>query len=71
MDAAVVTLIKNSQDLSLQYAGAMNPLYYVQDGELKQIKGTKLPVGGKFEGDKTFELHEITGFSSRPSRYSP
>ncbi|TAD99195.1 MAG: hypothetical protein EAZ97_09420 [Bacteroidetes bacterium] len=44
----------------LEYAGAMNPLYYVQNNELKEIKATKRSIGGKqSEEERFFEKHQI------------
>ncbi len=46
----------------IQYAGAMNPLYYVQDQnkELQEIKATKKPIGGKLLNHDTFTTHTIS-----------
>ncbi len=44
------------------YAGAMNPLFYVQNQQLTEIKATKKPIGGGSLGDigdRVFELHEV------------
>lgn len=43
MDLALCSL--NRKTNVLQFAGAFNPLYYVSDGELHQIKGDKFPIG--------------------------
>ncbi len=46
---------------TLSYAGAMNPLVYVQDGELHFIHGTRSPIGGQQrEDDRIFEKHQIS-----------
>jgi serine phosphatase RsbU (regulator of sigma subunit) len=62
MDIALISLTHQLQSTSfsqLEYAGAMNPLYYVQGGEMKEIKATKLPIGGEFTGEKQFTNHTI------------
>ncbi|TAG94431.1 MAG: hypothetical protein EAZ20_00880, partial [Bacteroidetes bacterium] len=50
---------KNNQ---LEFAGAKNPLMYWQNGQLKEIKGDKLPIGGhtmRWETERTFTKHII------------
>jgi serine phosphatase RsbU (regulator of sigma subunit) len=44
MDAAVCLI--NLENNTLEYAGAKNPLIYIQNNELKLIKGDKNSVGG-------------------------
>jgi len=43
MDIALCTL--NISTNELQFAGAMNPIYLISKGELKEIKGDYLPIG--------------------------
>jgi len=38
------------QAKTLTYSGAKRPLYYVQDGEMHQIKGNRYAVGGYLKG---------------------
>lgn len=45
MDLAVCVVDTNRQEV--QFAGAKNPLVYIENGELKQIKGDKISVGGR------------------------
>ena len=67
MDMAIITLTRNDNSTStttnlfsnLMYSGAMNPLYYVQQGILHEIKATKLPIGGEATTEKTFITHTI------------
>jgi serine phosphatase RsbU (regulator of sigma subunit) len=69
MDVAVVTFTKktnlvcfgNPQGFDkVEYAGAMNPIYYIQNGELKEIKADKKPIGGiQEEEERTFTKHTI------------
>jgi serine phosphatase RsbU (regulator of sigma subunit) len=59
MDIAVLTVDPDNR--TLQFASAHNPLYYVQDGEMQQVKGSKFPVGSLQYGTKLFELNTIQG----------
>lgn len=43
MDLGLCTLNKKTK--MLQYSGAYNPVYIVSDGELKEIKADKFPIG--------------------------
>ncbi len=42
----------------LNWSGANNPLWYIQDGELKEISATKQPIG-KTENPKPFISHVV------------
>jgi tetratricopeptide (TPR) repeat protein len=44
MDLALVVIDKKAQTLT--FAGAKNPLYYFQNGNLEVLKGDKMPIGG-------------------------
>lgn len=58
MDLALVVF--DSEAKILEFAGAKNPLLYVQDGELHEIKGDKFPVGGyAHEQEQSFKKHVI------------
>jgi serine phosphatase RsbU (regulator of sigma subunit) len=73
MDMVVIALIKAQKDIptascdkmnkfnALQYAGAMNPLLYMANNELIEIKANKNPIGGhQSENEKRiFTLHEV------------
>ena len=60
MDIVILTLLKNEKFRTLAYAGAMNPLYYAQNSEFKEIKATKRAIGGsQLEEERFFEKHEI------------
>lgn len=43
----------------LQYAGANNPLVLIRNNELIEFKANRMPIGGQFEGYKTYEGHDI------------
>lgn len=47
MDVAICKI--NHQDDSLEYAGAMRPLWIINNGELTEIKADKIPIGTKQE----------------------
>ncbi len=47
MDVAICKI--NHHDLSLEYAGAMRPLWIVNQNELTEIKADKIPIGTKQE----------------------
>lgn len=48
MDLGLCTL--NTKTNVLQYAGAYNPLYVIQNGELLETKADKLPIGVNTDG---------------------
>jgi serine phosphatase RsbU (regulator of sigma subunit) len=59
MDAALC--IYRPHKKALEFAGAKNPLVYIQNGQLHQIKGDIHPIGGsKSKKELTFRKHEIT-----------
>lgn len=52
------------ETMILEYAGAMHSLYYVHNGQLKEIKGDRIPVGlvrGDGESGYTNHYIEFTG----------
>jgi serine phosphatase RsbU (regulator of sigma subunit)/ligand-binding sensor domain-containing protein len=55
MDAAICTLDLKSNELS--YAGANRPLWIIQNGELEEIKATKVAVAGFTPDSQVFEKH--------------
>lgn len=59
MDMALCVIDPTNRDL--EYAGAKNPLIYIQDNEIFIIKGDKYGIGGfQFEqGEKDFTRHTI------------
>ncbi len=64
MDISIITLenlagFENSQGLKLNYAGAMNPLYYVQNQELIEIKADKIPIGAQPKEGFMYQKHDI------------
>ena len=56
MDIALCRINKNQ----VQYAGAHRPLYFMQQGEMVEIKGDKFPIGGGIYKNQTnFTTHTI------------
>ena len=58
MDASIITI--NQKKKTIKYAGAHRPLWFIQEGELHEIKATKVAVGGFTSIDQVYELHEFT-----------
>ncbi len=69
MDIAVVTVYQNAgKNEVLEYAGAMNSLFYVYNNDFFEIKASKKSIGGKQEElieqhyeKHTFELENFEG----------
>jgi serine phosphatase RsbU (regulator of sigma subunit)/tetratricopeptide (TPR) repeat protein len=58
MDVAIALIDKATNTLT--YAGAKNPIIFIQNGELQQIKGDKMPIGGEQrEIERIFTKHII------------
>ena len=58
MDLALCVI--DTKNMKLQFAGANNPLCLVRDGEMIQIKGNKMAIGGNFEDElPKFTNHEM------------
>jgi two-component system, sensor histidine kinase LadS len=58
MDLSLVVIDHEHQ--CLKYAGAKNPLIYIQNNELIEIKGDKMPIGGEQkEARRVFKQHII------------
>lgn len=57
----VVVTVWDNDSRKLTFAGAMNALYYVQQGVLYEIKGDKAAIGGfQSEEERLFTAHEIS-----------
>ncbi len=58
MDAGLLVIDEKNKTAS--YAGAKNPLIYVQGGELFEIKADKMPIGGEQkELERLFTKHTV------------
>lgn len=56
MDVAICSL--NMKTKELTYAGAFNPLYYIRQEELLEIKGDKIAIGSALE-DQLYTNHTL------------
>jgi predicted ATPase/GAF domain-containing protein len=64
MDISISSVDWNTK--TLEYAGAKRPLYYVQDGEMKEIKGDVYPIGGLQRGiNRRFTTQKVS-FAESP-----
>ena len=58
MDLALCII--DRKNMKLQFAGANNPLCLIRNGELIQIKGNRMAIGGNFSDDlPKFTNHEL------------
>jgi serine phosphatase RsbU (regulator of sigma subunit) len=62
MDIALVVIYR--QEAYFEYAGAMNPMYYLQGEQptLHELKATKKPIGGRTfdkEAERVFAYHTV------------
>lgn len=57
MDIALCII--DYENRTVEFAGAYNPLYYVKDGELLEIKGDKMPVGIHISEKESFTNHVL------------
>ncbi|MEZ4938626.1 MAG: SpoIIE family protein phosphatase [Crocinitomicaceae bacterium] len=60
MDASIVTI--DLAKRKLYYAGANRPLWVVKNGNIEEIKATKVAVAGFTPDDQVFEMHEFDIF---------
>jgi serine phosphatase RsbU (regulator of sigma subunit) len=58
MDIAVVVLSKNDTNFTLEYAGAMIPLLFIQNNELVEVKADRSSLGG-FNTKHNFQKHSF------------
>ncbi|MEM6297889.1 MAG: GAF domain-containing protein [Bacteroidota bacterium] len=59
MDMVICVIDKKAKELS--FAGAKNPLVYIQNGDLHYIKGDRFPIGGKQLGSvRNYTTHKIS-----------
>ena len=57
MDIAFCVL--DHKKTTLQFSGAYSPLYIVQDGDLKEYKADRMPIGIHYGGEVPFTNYEI------------
>jgi len=65
MDGVFVRI--DLSEKALYFAGAKNPLYFVQNDEMHQIKGDKFPIGSAKQGEvqRQFKTHTLS-FKAHP-----
>ena len=51
--------VYDPEELTLQYAGAYNPLYIIRDGILQEIKGDRMPIGVHYKKEEPFTNHKL------------
>lgn len=59
MDISIITLQKFETFVKLEYAGAMNSLYYVKNHEFREIKADKMPISKEIREDFLYQKHEL------------
>jgi serine phosphatase RsbU (regulator of sigma subunit) len=57
MDASICTVDLDTN--TMVYSGAYRPLWIIQNGELEEVKATKVAVAGFTPDDQIFEEHTI------------
>ncbi len=57
MDISVLTVDEDKK--AIAFAGAGNPLFYIRDGELIEIKGSNFGIGGVLRKEKIYLPHKI------------
>jgi serine phosphatase RsbU (regulator of sigma subunit) len=57
MDMAVCAI--NTKTLTMQYAGAYNPVIIIRDDQIHEIKGDRMPVGIHINEKASFTNHEF------------
>jgi serine phosphatase RsbU (regulator of sigma subunit) len=58
MDISLASLSPSKEGKQMQWAGANNPLWYLQNGEIKEIPADKQPIGYQ-DGQKPFSTHKV------------
>ncbi|MGB0524894.1 MAG: SpoIIE family protein phosphatase [Flammeovirgaceae bacterium] len=59
MDMSVCIIREHDKKMEVRFAGAKLPLYYIENEELKIIKGTRRSLGGNSITSKAFEEHRL------------
>jgi PAS domain S-box-containing protein len=58
MDMSIISIDKNSK--TLEYAGAMNPMYILRKGDIIELKPDRMPVGFYDNEDRPFSSTSIS-----------
>ncbi|MGZ3865370.1 MAG: SpoIIE family protein phosphatase [Bacteroidia bacterium] len=59
MDISMLRISKEKDQTRVQWSGANNALWYIQNNELTEVKADKQPIG-KYHETKDFTTHEFT-----------
>lgn len=59
MDISLAALIPSEGGMTVRWAGAYNPLWYIEGGEVKELTPDKQPIG-KTDNQKPFTTHTFT-----------
>lgn len=59
MDISLASVTRSKEGTVVSWAGAYNPLWYIESGEMKEITADKQPVG-KMDNPKPFTTHTFT-----------
>ncbi|MGP8217298.1 MAG: tetratricopeptide repeat protein [Bacteroidia bacterium] len=59
MDISLTSLTPSEGGIQIQWAGAFNSLWYIQDGIMKELPADKQPIG-KADNPKPFTTHAFT-----------
>ncbi|WP_338815388.1 SpoIIE family protein phosphatase [Bernardetia sp. Wsw4-3y2] len=59
--------VYDSEKQTIDFVGAKNPLIYIQDNQLQEIKGTNASVGGAFYKQKKIHFEKHTIDVSKPT----
>lgn len=51
--------VYDPEELTLQYAGAYNPLFVIRDGILQEIKGDRMPIGVYYKKEEPYTNHKL------------
>ncbi len=57
MDMTIIAY--DSETNAIEFAGAKNPIYYIREGKLNEMKGDKMPVGIQSGSTQNFTNHTI------------
>jgi serine phosphatase RsbU (regulator of sigma subunit) len=60
MDVSLIAISRQSSvnSIEIQWSGAHNPLWYIQNNEIKEVAPDKQPIG-KFHLQKPFSTHSL------------
>ncbi|NME70179.1 SpoIIE family protein phosphatase [Flammeovirga aprica] len=62
MDLVVLRVTKTADDIKVEFSGAKRPLFYIEEGQLFEVKGTRRAIGNEPQHVKAkgFKVHEMS-----------